>query len=173
MTITGIKRRVLMFCVNRILPGTLFFSAKRHLLNAAGHAVGPGTRVVGPVFCTGRLITGRDCWVGQDLRIQGNGIVELGDCCDLAPEVTFLTGGHRIGSASRRAGEGETYRIRVEDGCWIGARATVGRNVILGKGSVVAACACVMSDVPANTLVGGVPARCIRKIGNETVIRSQ
>lgn len=164
MTWLGIKRRLAFFCVNHFLSGTVHFEWKRRLLNAAGMELGAGTKIVGPIFCTGYLKTGKDCWLGRELRIHGNGSVELGDRCDLAPEVAFLTGGHVVGSEERRAGAGETYSIRVGDGCWIGARATIGKSVTLGQGCVVGACACVLQNLPENTVAGGVPARVIRKL---------
>lgn len=164
MKFRSLKRRLALFCVNSIFAGTRAFGVKRKLLRAAGFRIGEGTKVVGPVFCTGTLSIGPDCWIGRNLMVHGNGSVEIGANCDLAPDVTFLTGGHAIGESTRRAGAGETYRIRVGNGCWIGARATLGRNITLGDGSVVAACACVVSDVPTNMLAGGVPAKTIREL---------
>lgn len=61
-------------------------------------------------------------------------------------------------------GEGETYRISVGNGVWIGAHATVLNNIGIGDGSVIAACACVRRDVPADTMVAGVPARVIKEL---------
>ena len=82
----------------------------------------------------------------------------------MGPEVTFQTGGHVIGDANRRAGLGEIYQQTVEDGTWIGGRSTICNNVTIGKGCVIAACACVVNDIPENTLVGGVPAKSIRRL---------
>lgn len=164
MKLRTIKRIFVTFCVNHILAGTHGFELKRKLLNAVGYELGEGTKVVGPVFNTGTLKTGRDCWLGKELRIQGNGSVSIGDNCDIAPEVTFLTGGHAIGDASRRADTGEVYHITVGNGTWIGGRATIGRSVEIGSGCVVAACACVMKNVPPDTLVGGVPANVIKEL---------
>nr|WP_281276226.1 DapH/DapD/GlmU-related protein [Flexivirga caeni] len=48
---------------------------------------------------------------------------------------------------------------------WIGANATILPGVTIGDGAVVAAGAVVTKDVPARTVVGGVPARRIRDIG--------
>ena len=164
MKLRSVKRRLAMFCVNYIFAGTRAFGIKRRLLRSAGYEIGEGTKVVGPVHCTGSLKIGPDCWIGTNLTVHGNGEVEIGANCDLAPDVTFLTGGHAIGTGERRAGTGETYRIRVGKGCWIGARATLGRSVTLGDGCVIGACACVVSDVPANVLAGGVPAKLIREL---------
>ena len=159
------KRVVAMFFVNKVLVGTHAFGAKRRLLNSAGYSIGEGTRVVGPLRCTGQLTIGKDCWIGRDFAVEGNGSVSIGDGCDIAPSVSYLTGGHAIGSHDRRAGAGESYAIAVGDGAWIGARATILRSVSIGKGCVVAACACVERDVPDDVLVGGVPARVIRNLG--------
>lgn len=153
-----------LFLVNHPLSGTRHFETKRKLLNAVGYEIGVGTRIVGPIFNSGTLKIGTDCWIGRNLEIHGNGTVQIGDRCDLAPDVAFLTGGHKLGNVERRAGEGEVYRIEVGDGVWVGARATIGRNVKIGSGSVIAACACVMQDVAPNTMVGGVPAKIIKEL---------
>lgn len=157
-----------MFCVNHLLAGTRFFPLKRRLLQSAGYEIGEGTKVVGPLWCTGKLQIGRECWVGRGLAVEGNGQVFIGDRCDIAPEVSFLTGGHAIGTQRRRAGEGESYAIRVGSGTWLGARATIAGNTAVGEGCVIAACACVTADVPDNTLAGGVPAKVIRELKDES-----
>jgi len=53
--------------------------------------------------------------------------------------------------------------IVIEDDVWIGLNVTVLKGVCIGSGSVVAAGAVVTRDVPKNTLVGGVPAKVIKK----------
>jgi len=58
--------------------------------------------------------------------------------------------------------------IIIEDGVWIGARATILKGVTIGKHAVVAAGAVVTKDVPAGALVGGVPAKVIRYLHTDT-----
>lgn len=164
MKLRSIKKRIVLHMVNHTLAGTRFFAAKRRLLRSIGYEIGDNTKIVGPIHNTGTLCIGADCWVGCNLTVSGNGTVTIGDNCDIAPDVTFLTGGHRIGSHARRAGEGETYRISVGNGVWIGAHATVLNNTGIGDGSVIAACACVRRNVPADTMVAGVPARVIKEL---------
>ena len=51
---------------------------------------------------------------------------------------------------------------------WIGGRSTIVGNTIIGDSCVIAACACVVHDVEANVLVGGVPAKVIRRLDDDT-----
>jgi acetyltransferase-like isoleucine patch superfamily enzyme len=54
--------------------------------------------------------------------------------------------------------------IHIGKNVWIGANATVLAGVTVGDGAVVAAGAVVTKDVEPNTIVGGVPAKVIKKI---------
>lgn len=47
---------------------------------------------------------------------------------------------------------------------WIGANSVILQGVTIGENSVIAAGAIVNHDVPANSLVGGVPARLIKAL---------
>lgn len=173
MKMTTLRRIPVMFAVNHILCGTRFFGIKRRLLRWVGYEIGSGTKIVGPLFNTGTLRIGADCWIGRGLTVHGNGTVTIGDRCDIGPDVTILTGGHKIGGEDRRAGPGERYDIFVGNGTWIGARSTILGNTRIGAGCVIAACACVTKDVEEHHLVGGVPARVIRELDHGPAILSE
>lgn len=170
MTFKGLRNRIYRFLVNHVYAGTSHFETKRILLQKMGYQIGEGTKIVGPLFCTGHLVIGKNCWIGKNLTINGNGTVSIGDNCDIAPEVTFQTGTHEIGTHQRRAGNGTNNNIHVGNGCWICVRSTVLGGVQIGDGCVIAACACVNAAVEPDTIVGGVPARVIRKLENDETI---
>lgn len=162
----GILRIFNLFLINNVFRGTkpIACKMKRILLRRMGCTIGDGTTIVGPIELKGSIFIGRNCWIGKNCRINGNGKVIIGNNCDLGPEITFLTGGHMIGKKGRRAGQGETYQQVVGDGTWIGGRSTICNNSKIGERCVIAACACVVNDVPNNTMVGGVPAKIIRRL---------
>lgn len=155
----------------KCLPLTRFFAlrswlvARRGGLVAAGARLAGGSRIVG----RGRLTIGADSWVGPYCLFfaHPDAPIEIGARCDIAPEVCFVTGTHAPGTPFRRAGEDAARPIRVGNGCWLGARVTVLAGVTIGDGAVVAAGAVVVSDVEPNTLVGGVPARLIRRLDED------
>ena len=77
--------------------------------------------------------------------------------------MNLITGGHPLPRAERR--EYLCFApIVIEDDVWIGTAATIMQGVTIGAGSVVAAGAVVTRDVPAQTLVAGVPAQVIKTI---------
>lgn len=169
LRIKGLRRSVNLFLVNRVYAGCKprHFEKKRKLLNKIGFSVGEGTKVVGPFLCSGTVTIGKNCWIGKNFMVNGNGYVTIGDNCDVGPEVTFQTGGHAIGTKQRRAGEGLTFTQTVGSGTWIGGRSTICNNVSVGEGCVIASCACVVKNVEDNMLVGGVPAKAIRRLEDE------
>lgn len=165
----GLQRKWNLFLINHIFIGTKSVSCmmKRKLLTGIGCTVGKNTIIVGPIECRGTVIIGDNCWIGKNCKINGNGMVIIGDNCDIGPEVTFQTGGHEIGDLFRRAGKGEVYKQKVGKGTWIGGRSTICNNTEIGSGCVIAGCACVVSNISDNMLVGGVPAKIIRRLEDE------
>lgn len=127
--LNGIKRTLNLFLINHVFVGTkpLACNMKRKLLRGIGCPVGDGTTIVGPIECKGIIAIGKNCWIGKNCRINGNGTVEIGDNCDLGPEVTFQTGGHAIGNTNSVV---RTYakvgkRVRIGSNCTICNNATV------------------------------------------------
>ena len=163
----GLRRVISLWLVNHVYAGDSkpqYFEKKRKLLIAAGVEIGEGTKIVGPIYPHGKLIIGKNCWIGKNLMVNGNGTVTIGDNCDIAPEVIFQTGGHEIGKKDRRAGDGVIFNQSVGDGTWIGGRVTILNSTVIGKSCVIAGCACVIGNVKDNSVVGGVPARILKTL---------
>lgn len=159
-----ILRKLCLLIINTFFSTTNFFRVKNILLRISGISVGKNSKVVGPIKMgtVANLKIGSNCWIGSGLSIYGNGNVVIGDRCDLAPDISFVTGSHEIGDCNRRAGEGISFDIEVSDGCWIGARATIVGNIIINSSSIVGACSLVNKNIKQNTIVAGVPAKEIK-----------
>lgn len=166
MSLEGIKRRIAFTLVNKFLSGVKprYWKYKRILLNWAGMNIGAESKIVGPLKIDGYLEVGEHSWIGADLTVHGNGKVIIGNNCDLAPNITFLTGSHDIGNEERRAGKGKKFIIRVKDGSWVGAKSTIVGDITIGSGSIVGTCSLVNKSVENNVLVGGVPAKRVKDL---------
>ena len=88
----------------------------------------------------------------------------IGNNCDVGFEVMFCSSTHEIGTNKRRAGKSVGKPIKVEDGCWIGARAIILPGVTIGEGCIIAAGSVVTKDCAPNGLYAGVPAKRIKDL---------
>lgn len=145
-----------------VLPISKCFTLKRALLRLMGVEVGKDVKVNGHTWFYGRghVRIGDRTWIGPGCQFHSTfgTLIDIGADCDVAPNVIFVTGTHKLGNAVRRAGEGYAQDIKVENGCWLGVRVTVLGNVTIGSGSLVAAGSLVRTDLPRNSLAAGVPA---------------
>jgi len=117
-----------------------------------------------------RVELGKFVQLGRGVVIETD--IAFGDFVLVAPQVGFIgRNDHRIdvvGAPIWMSGRGRTKGIVIEDDVWIGFRATILDGVRVGTGAVVAAGAVVTKDVPAFTIVGGVPATVIgRRFSDE------
>lgn len=125
----------------------------------------PDTLRVFPPFYSdfGKNIhVGENVFINACCHFQDHGGVTLGDGCQIGHNVVFATLNHGLEPADR----GTTYPAPIVLGrnVWVGSNATILQGVAIGDNAVVAAGAVVSRDVPANTIVGGVPARIIKRI---------
>lgn len=108
------------------------------------------------------LHIGRGVFINACCQIQDHGGVTIGDCSQIGHNVVLATLNHFLEPEKRRFTR--PAPIRLGRGVWIGSNATILPGVTIGDYAVVAAGAVVTHDVPARTVVGGVPARILKEI---------
>lgn len=112
------------------------------------------------------LRVGARCFIGDDCLLDLAERIELGEHVTLAERVTILTHlnvGYRDHPLQRWF-PASSAPVIIERGAFVGAHALILPGVRVGAESFIAAGAVVTRDVPARTLVAGVPARVIRRI---------
>ena len=111
-------------------------------------------------WVVGDPVVGEGTWIGAFTLVDGSGGLTIGKGCDISSGVHIYT--H---SSTRRCVSARAYPVVdrapvvIGDHVFIGANATVNMGVTIGDHSVVGAGAVVTRDVPAYTVVQGVPAR--------------
>ncbi len=111
----------------------------------------------------GRFIQiGKNVFINHGCTFLDMGGITIEDEVQIGPKVNLITENHPIDPANRKALICKP--IMIKRNAWIGAAATILPGVTIGENAVVAAGAVVSRDVPANTIVGGVPAKIINTI---------
>jgi acetyltransferase-like isoleucine patch superfamily enzyme len=125
----------------------------------------PASSVINPPFQTdfGRhTIIGEHVFINRENFFVDLGGITIEDDVLLGPRVTLISVNHQEDPAHRR--DLVLKSVRICRGAWLGANVTVVPGVTIGANAIVAAGAVVTKDVPANAMVGGVPAHFIRNV---------
>jgi len=118
-------------------------------------------------FIGDQLIIGKFCMIASDVKFIMNGANHLTDSLSTYPFAIF-------GNGWENAMEGKTYPkkgdINIGNDVWIGYNATIMSGVTIGDGAIIAANSTVIKDVEPYSIVGGNPAKEIKKRFSKAVI---
>lgn len=131
-----------------------------------------GPLTIRPIGCARNIEIGKGSFLNTEIRF---GVPEdkviIGENVMIGPRVMFETVNHDLKYIPGRGRGYWTKPIIIEDEVWIGAGSIITQGVTIGRGAVVAAGAVVTKDVEKNTIAGGVPAKCLRKINDEEPVQ--
>jgi acetyltransferase-like isoleucine patch superfamily enzyme len=144
------------------------FSSYSHVRQVRRLTLGEGVSMAPNVSFRNaeRIAIGAGSHIGEHSVIwAGNTTarVVIGEKCLFAPNVTLTASNYGIvqGEVAIMDQPKIERDIIIGDGAWLGANVVVLAGVMIGEGAVVAAGAVVTKDVPAQSIVGGVPATVI------------
>lgn len=106
------------------------------------------------------LEIGEGTFINVGCVISARKWVKIGQNCQIANQVIIMDSDFH--GVENRHQVPVSEPVIIEDNVWLATRCTILKGVRIGQGAVVAAGAVVTHDVPAYTLVGGVPAKVIR-----------
>jgi acetyltransferase-like isoleucine patch superfamily enzyme len=109
------------------------------------------------------LTLGKDVFINIGCRFQDTGGITIGDGSLIGHGSTLTTLNHGL-DPDRRA-DMIPSPVRIGRKVWLGAGVTVLPGVRIGDGAIVGAGSVVTKDVPADTIVAGVPAKLLRATG--------
>lgn len=110
---------------------------------------------------------GKNVFINFDCTFLALGGITIEDDVLIGPKVNLITENHPLNPKERKGLIAKP--ILIKKNSWIGANATILPGVTIGENAVVAAGAVVSKDVPDNTIVGGIPAKIIKEITNDSI----
>jgi maltose O-acetyltransferase len=133
----------------------------KQIFRSCGEGVNIRPRVY---FGAGRNISiGDHSMLGQDSIIGSAAEVVIGNDVLMGPEVLIYTSNHGMElGVPMRLQPLRSAPVHIGNDVWIGARCVILPDVTIGDGAVLAAGAVVTRNIPANAIVGGVPAKILK-----------
>lgn len=143
-------------------PGVLVFHPETITL---GDDVYVGHQTILKGYYKGRMTIGRETWIGQQCFFHSAGGITIGEKVGIGPGVKILTSRHTEAGRDLAILDSplEFGEVVIEDHADLGIGAIVLPGVRIGRGAQVGAGAVVSKDVPAYSVVAGVPAVVIKE----------
>ena len=137
---------------------------RRYLGEIIGRRIDDSTSVFPPFYTNfGRFIClGRNVFINHACSFLDLGGITVEDDVMIGPRVNITSENHPVEVADRKTLV--PGAVVIKHNAWIGAAATIMPGVTIGENAVVAAGAVVTKDVPANSIVAGVPAKVVKKL---------
>lgn len=110
------------------------------------------------LFKGSHLELGKGSFINSDCKIRCHKEITIGEGCAISHDFTVMDS-----DAHELDGYRNTNPVHIGNHVWIGTRVTILNGVNVGDGAVIAAGSLVTKDVPAGSLVGGVPAKVIKE----------
>jgi acetyltransferase-like isoleucine patch superfamily enzyme len=137
---------------------------REQLSEITGREIDASTTIFPPFYTNfGRFIKlGKNVFINHGCSFLDLCSITIEDDVMIGPKVNLITENHPLDPNDRKIVL--LKPIVVKRNAWIGAAATILPGVTIGENAVVAAGAVVSKDVPANTIVAGVPAKVVKAV---------
>lgn len=171
-----IKSRILFKNV-RMVRFPVFVRGKKYIDFGSNLTTGRYCRIeVNGIHSEKKLIFGENVNIGDYVSIRCANRISIGNNVLMGSRVLIIDNSH-----GKYTGENQdnpntppnqrelvTKPIKIEDNVWIGEGAVIQQGVSIGYGSIIAANSVVTKNIPEKCLVGGVPARILKKYSGES-----
>jgi acetyltransferase-like isoleucine patch superfamily enzyme len=161
---TAVVARTIRLCVELNAGATDIDQVRTRRSDIIGMGIDDSTTIFPPFYTNfGRFITlGKNVFINHACSFLDIGGITLEDEVMIGPRVNLTSENHPLDPSDRTTVLPRPIVIKRK--AWIGAGATILPGVTIGENAVVAAGAVVSRDVPANTVVAGIPAKVVKAL---------
>lgn len=158
------RAKEIVFCYNSLQPSMI--EERNELLKSLFGSVKGNFFIEPPFRCDYgcNIEIGENFYANYNLVILDCAKVTIGDNVLIGPNVGIYTAGHPLHFELRNEEWEFACPITIEDNVWIGGNVVLNPGVTVGRNSVVGSGSVVTKDIPANVVAAGNPCRVIREI---------
>ena len=133
--------------------------------------MGDGCTVTPPFLCDyGCFIhMGRNVFLNYGCKLVDGGAIDLGNDVLIGPGCTIVTANHAVNPERRKAGYMHLKPVTIEENVWIGAEVTIRPGVTIGRNSVIGAGSVVVQDIPEDCIAVGNPCKIVGKASEKRI----
>lgn len=155
--------RIVNATLFRCFPGAKLYPVRNQILRLFGAKISHSLVIVYPsckIWAPWNLELGSSTCIGPNTEIYNKATVKIGENCVISQGTILCTASHDISHPQLAL---VTEPVIIHDQVWVASNAFVGMGVTIGEGAVVGARAAVFKNVEPWTVVGGNPAKFIKK----------
>lgn len=169
LTEERLKARNLLKKFNESAPEDI--RSRKQLFKELLGSIGKDFWIEPPFFCDYgyNIHAGEQVFFNFDCVVLDVSQVTIGDRCLFGPKVQIYTATHPVNWQVRGSLLEYGAPITIGSDVWVGGGAIICPGVTIGDRSIIAAGAVVTRDVPEDVMVGGNPAKIIKKLENKDV----
>lgn len=136
---------------------------------------GEGTSIYDSALVLGTVVVGKDTWIGPNVMLDGSGgHIQIGDGCNISADVHIYTHDTVKACVSGNPDLKARGNVIINNNCYIGPKSVIALGVCIGERSIVATNSFVNKSFPANSIIGGTPAKRIGHVvieGSEVILK--
>lgn len=164
------RGKELVYCFNQTRPSEI--EKRKNIAQNLFGKIGKDFWIEPPIhFAYGsNIFVGDHFYANFNLTIVDDIDVIIGNHVLFAPNVTISTTGHPIDPDLRKTAQLYSFPVTIEDNVWLGSGVIINPGVTIGRNSVVGAGSVVTKDIPPNVIAVGNPCRVLREISDRDKI---
>ena len=113
------------------------------------------------------ITIGNNFYANFDCIMLDGGKIHIGNNVLFGPRVGIYTSNHAIDATERVAGGCYAKPVTIQDNVWVGAGVHINQGITIGKNTIIGSGSVVTKDIPANMIAAGNPCKVIRPVTNE------